>query len=241
MMKVLIANFNGTKRVVLAALIFMALAVSALQAAPPPPAPAKAGPPPGALTDKDPAAYKGMTADQVARVKKGEIVILDQPEKVEGRQMITAAFIFNQNIDAVWTLMTSGWRQEEYLPRLERSPLIKKWEGGDIIEFHVSILGVGIDYQVLGKRDKSCYCQSWKLNPGYDNDMKEVSGYWKFYWVDDKHTLARYGTWVETGISIPSAVQEYLTKRDLPEALGAVKKWVDSGGKYRKAGYAPAK
>jgi len=196
-------------------------------------------PPPGAPTDKSPEAYKGMKADQIARVKKGEIVIMDQPESVEGRQMITAAFIFNQDIDTVWSLMTQGWRQEEYLPRLERSKLIKKWDGGDQIEFHVSVLGIGIDYRILGARDKSSYYSHWKLDPAFDNDMKEVSGYWRFYWIDDKHTLARYGTWVQTGFGIPDAVQEFLTKRDLPQALGAQKRWVDSGGTWRKPDYKP--
>ena len=201
-----------------------------------------AGPPPGAPTDKDPAAYKGLSSAQITRLKNGEVVILDRPEKVEGRTMITAAIIFNQNIDTVWSLITQGWRQEEYLPRLDRSKLIKKWDGGDIIEFHVSILGISINYQILGTRDKSHYYSHWKLNPSFKNDMKEVSGFWRFYWIDEKHTLARYGTWVEIGRAIPDAVQEYLTKRDLPEALGAVKKWINSNGKYRKQGYKlPAK
>ncbi len=201
---------------------------------------AAAGPPPGAPTDKDPAAYRGMSAEQIARVKQGEIVILDRPEKVEGRSMITAAFIFDQDIDTVWSLMTQGWRQEEYLPRLQRSKLYKKWDGGDQIEFHVEILGIGIDYRILGTRDKSHYYSHWKLDPDFDNDMKEVSGYWRFYWIDGHHTLARYGTWVQTGFGIPDFIQEYLTKKDLPSALAAQKKWVDSGGTWRKEGYKPA-
>lgn len=220
----------GSKKILAGAAVFLLMAVGA---------PASAGPPPGAPTDQDPAAYKGMSKEQVERVKKGEIVILDQPEKVEGRAMITAAFIFDQDIDTVWSLMTQGWRQEEYLPRLMRSKLFKKWDGGDQIEFHVEIVGIGIDYRVLGTRDKSHYYSHWKLDPEFDNDMKEVSGYWRFYWIDDRHTLARYGTWVQTGFGIPDFVQEYLTKKDLPSALAAQKKWVDSGGTYRKEGYVP--
>jgi len=193
-----------------------------------------AGPPPGAPTDKDPTAYKGMTPAEIARVKKGEVVIMNAPENVNGKQMITAAFMFNQPIDKVWELMIQPWRQQEYLPRLKSSKKIKQWEGRDIIEMHVSILGIDISYQVLGDRDKSKYRSSWKLNPDYDNDMKQVTGFYQFYYVDDAHTLARYGTWVEVGAFIPAAVQEYMTKRDLPTALGAVKKFVDSNGTYKK-------
>jgi hypothetical protein len=198
------------------------------------------GPPPGAPTVEDPRAYEGLPPEQIERLKAGEILILDKPETMEGKQLITAALVFNQDLDTVWSLMTQGWRQEEYLPRLERSPLIKKWDGGDQIEFHVKVLGIAISYRILGTRDKLQYYSHWKLDPDYDNDMKEVSGYWRFYWMDEHHTLARYGTRVETGIGIPAAVQEFLTKRDLPNALGAQKRWIDSGGTWRKEGYQPA-
>src|SRR4030042_1616781 len=142
--------------------------VAEILAAEPPPKPA--GPPPGAMTDQDPSAYQGMSPEQIARVKKGEIVILDQPTSFEGRQLITAAFFFNQDIDTVWNLMTQGWRQEEYLPRLERSPLIKKWDGGDQIEFQLSVAGVEVKYRVIGTHEKSRYYCSWKLDPSFDND-----------------------------------------------------------------------
>lgn len=199
-----------------------------------------AGPPPGAKTDKDPEACKGLTAEQIELLKKGEVVILDKPENVEGRQMITAALIFDQGIDTVWSLLTQGWRQEEYLPNLKRSKLIEKWDGGDKIRFHVEMLYVGIDYQILGTRDKSQYYSHWKLDPDFKNDMKEISGYWRFYWMDANHTLARYGTWVEVGVWIPDAVQEYMIKRDLPSALGMQKRFVDSGGTWQKEGCKPA-
>jgi hypothetical protein len=199
-----------------------------------------AGPPVGAMTDRDPSAYQGMTADQIARVKKGEIVILDQPQSFEGRQLVAAAFMFNQDLNTLWTLMLQGWRQEEYMPRLERSPLIKKWDNGHLIEFQLKVAGIGVKFRLLGAFEPSRYYCSWKLDPGFPNDMKEVSGFWQFYWVDEHHTLARYGSYTETTIWVPALIRDYLTRRDLPESLNVQKRWVDSGGTYRKPGYQPA-
>jgi hypothetical protein len=125
-----------------------------------------AGPPVGAMTDRDPSAYQGMTADQIARVKKGEIVILDQPQSFEGRQLVAAAFMFNQDLNTLWTLMLQGWRQEEYMPRLERSPLIKKWDNGHLIEFQLKVAGIGVKFRLLGAFEPSRYYCSWKLDPG---------------------------------------------------------------------------
>ena len=219
--------------VALSGLIF--LAAAALAQTPRAPSPS-----PGAMTDRHPSAYSGMTPEQIAAVKRGEIVVLDQPESFEGRQLITAAFIFNQDMDTVWNLMTQGWRQEEYLPRLDRSPLIKKWDGGDQIEFQLTVAGAEVKYRVLGAHEKSRYSCSWKLDPAFANDMKEVSGYWQYYWVDEKHTLARYGSYAETTLWVPAFIRDYLTRRDIPESLSIQRRWVDSGGTYRKAGYAPA-
>jgi len=212
-------------------LIAVVIAVSAMAASPPE----------GVPTDKDPAAYKGLSKEDIDRIWKNEVVILDHPETVQGRQMITAALIFNQDIETVWNLMTQGWRQEEYLPRLKNSELVEKWDGGDKLRMHVEVLGVKINYQIIGTRDKSKYHSHWKLDPEFKNDMREVTGFWRFYWIDEKHTLARYGTWVETGLWIPPKVQAYMTKQDLPDALGTQKKWVDSGGTYVKEGYKPDK
>ena len=80
---------------------------------------------------------------------------------------------------------------------------------------------------------------NWTLAPGYKNDMKRLEGFWQYYYVDDQHTLARYGTLTETGFGVPVKVQEFLARRDIPESLGRVKKWVDSGGTFRKPGYQP--
>lgn len=198
-----------------------------------------AAPPSGAPTDKDPEAYKGLTKEQIERVQKGEILILDKPENVDGRSMITAAMVFNQDLNTTWDLLTARHRQDEYLPRLDRSLLVNHSDTGDTIELHVKILTMDIVYRTVGLADKAKYQSSWKLDPAFKNDMKEITGFFHFYYLDDKHTLARYGTWVQTGIGLPASVQEFLIKRDLPESLAAQKKWVDSGGTFRKPDYKP--
>ncbi len=198
------------------------------------------GPPKGAMTVQDPSAHEGMTPEQVERANKGEIVILDKPRDMKGEQVVRAAMMFRKNIDEVWDLITQGWRQEEYLPRLESSELVEKWDGGDRLKLSVDIMGIKINYQIIGDRDKSSYRSSWKLDPDYKNDMKQLSGAWQFYWVDDKSTFARYSTWVETKALIPDFVQEYMIKKDLPSSLSVQRQWIESGGTYKKEGYKPA-
>ncbi len=194
----------------------------------------KKSPPPDAPTDRDPKAYHGINPEQIEKLEKGEVVILKAPEDLMGRELLVAAMIFNQDIDTVWDLMMQTWRQEEFLPGCHGSKLVRKWEGGDLVDFQVRILGVKIDYRIQHFKVKSRYYFHWTLDPEYDNDMKEVMGFYRYYWIDENHTLARYGTSVETKVLIPPKIQKLLLKQSLPEALGAAKKWVDSGGTYKK-------
>jgi hypothetical protein len=205
------------------------------------PCSALAAPPAGAPTDKDPRAYQGLSQDDIARLKKGELVFVKDVNGDQGttKGLVKAAIMFNQPLDKVWDLMTQGWRQEEYLPYLDRSILVKKLPDGDIIENQVKVLIMTLRFFVRGYHYPDRYYVDWKLASGYKNDMKRLQGFWQYYYVDDSHTLGRYGTLTETGFGVPAFVQEFLTKRDLPESLGRVKTWVDSDGAYRKPGYKP--
>ena len=70
-----------------------------------------------------------------------------------------------------------------------------------------------------------------------DNDMKRVDGFWRLYKIDEGHTLARYGTWVEVASFIPEFIMERLTRSNLPVNMEAVHKYIQSGGTYTKPGF----
>jgi ribosome-associated toxin RatA of RatAB toxin-antitoxin module len=200
-----------------------------------------AGPPPGAPTVSDPKAFKGLSQDGIARLKKGEVLILkdisvDQTGKPSG--MIEAAVIFNQPIDKVWTFLADqAAEQRKFLPYLAKSDLVSKKGNHVLINFRLVVMGVNVDYQVDHVLEKEKYAFHWALDPTFKNDLKRLQGFWQFYYMDDTHTLARYGTWFEIGIGIPKFVQGFLIKRDLPESLNNVKKFVDSGGTWRRPDY----
>jgi hypothetical protein len=100
-------------------------------------------------------------------------------------------------------------------------------------------VGIGLNYRIRHTNEKPEYYVHWQLDPDYDNNVKTASGYFRFYWMDGNHTLVRYGTLVESKFLIPPNLQQILTRAALPDALGSVKKWVDSKGEYRKRGYQP--
>jgi hypothetical protein len=204
--------------------------------------PAPAAPPPGAPTDKDPAAYKGLSAQDIERMKKGEIVIVKDIgfADADASGMIQAAMILNAPIDKIFALQAQDWRQAEYVPYLDEMFPVQKFPDGTLSEEHIKILFVTINIRVRWYHHPDKYSFNWTLDPSFKNDLKRLDGFWKFYYMDDAHTLARYGTVTQVGFGVPKFAQDFLTRRDLPTALNNNKLWYESNGAWRKPGYKPA-
>jgi len=188
-------------------------------------------------TVEDPGAWKGLTEEQIEKVKDGEVVLLDSDESEgddEQKRFIKAAMIFDQPIDKVWSLFRKTESQHLYLPDLDKCTLVKRDDKGDLVDFHVKIAFVSIDYRINHHYDDDARHLWWHLDPEYDNDMKRVDGFWRLYKIDDEHTLARYGTNVEVSSLIPDFLMARLTRGNLPANMEACYKYIQSGGTYRK-------
>lgn len=186
-------------------------------------------------TVDDPEAWKGLTPEQIKKVKAGEIVILDEDTSggEDQKRFIRAAMIFDQPIDKAYALFRATENQHRYLPDLDSCKLVKRDDKGDRVDFHVKLI-FDIDYRIHHHYDDANFHYWWHLDPEYDNDMKQVDGFWKLYKIDDKRTLGRYGTRVQVSSIIPQFIMTRLTKSNLPVAMEACYKYIQSGGTYTK-------
>jgi len=183
--------------------------------------------------------WDGLTANQVRELKAGKIVILDkdQSQGTDWQRFIQAAIIFDQPVDVAWGLFRQTDRQEQYLSRLYKCVTVEDKGTYNKVDFFVKVSFINIDYRVQHNFEPENFYFYWTLDPGYKNKLKHLEGYWKLFKIDDTHTLARYGTIVNTSDLIPKSIQEALTRQDLPQSLDAVKKYIDSNGVYAKPGY----
>lgn len=181
-------------------------------------------------------ALEGLNPTDITDLEHGRIVVLkqDSGEGKNKKSLIKASLVFNQPIDKVWVLLKQTDRQKEYLPHLKEAQLIKANNEGNITQFMLKIMFFNVRYRVDHKFENNKYRLTWHLDPNYKNDIKELYGYYQLYKIDGTHTLARYGSRVDVGLLIPTFIEEALTRKDLPTALGNVKKWIDSDGKFKK-------
>ena len=183
-------------------------------------------------------ARRDITPEEWDRMERGEVITLKETERREGKVFIQAALIFQRPVEEVHALLSRTERQEEYLPHLDRSILIERTGNRDRVEFLLDFGFINICYRVrhyYGEPGE--FRTSWHLDPDFENDLKEMEGHWDFYRVDDRRTLARYGTRVRIGRLVPKFIEKILTRRDLPKSLGQLKQWVESGGTWRKEEY----
>jgi hypothetical protein len=88
-------------------------------------------------------------------------------------------------------------------------------------------------YRIRYRIDFDTGRMSWELAPDFDNSFQVLEGFWELYELDEKRTLARFGTALEVGPALPAFLQDMVTRSKLPASIEHCRKWVNSDGTYR--------
>jgi len=139
--------------------------------------------------------------------------------------------IFEQPVERVFQLLAQTARQAEYRPELESIETVARLDDGTIDEHRIRILFIGLCYRLRSHLDAAHRRISWELDPSFENELRRVEGSWELHALDARRTLGVFRTTVEVGSGIPSFVQDYLTRRNLPGTLERCRRWVDADGR----------
>jgi ribosome-associated toxin RatA of RatAB toxin-antitoxin module len=108
-----------------------------------------------------------------------------------------------------------------YLPGLAESKVLER--GENTFRAHAATkvflmkFGYGLRFEVDRPRGEI----RWKLDRTQPADIADTEGTWHFVALDDNTTLLHYSVHVDTGSALPQSIQNYFTKRSLPEMLVA--------------------
>lgn len=180
---------------------------------------------------------KQLTPKNIQKLEAGKVVMLDQTYKdpktgkMRGKGM--AIMMINKTPDEVWKFLPKFDTYVEFMPRMTHSSTYQG-EGGKVgATYNLKILWKEIKYSCLHELDKDKMLIRWTLDTSKKNDIVSTTGFWKVKAHGDK-SLIFYTVAVDTGMSVPQKIQDFLTKTDLPNVVKAVKKRVESGGTYKK-------
>jgi len=181
------------------------------------------------------AGLKGLSSVQLADLANGEIVFLNADNKNDNKSsLIEAALVFSATPATTWKLISKTEDQPKYIDHCKEVK-VKNRSSARASEVHrVGNSLLTFNYGVIQNYFPEKLCLSWMLDTSYpENDLVSLRGYWQFYPYGKGKTLARYGSNVSFK-NLPEFVENMFSKGGVKDALKSVKKYVDSGGTYRK-------
>jgi hypothetical protein len=187
-----------------------------------------------AMPDLGPDGMAGLSEEQKQEIALGKPVFTltgTSPDEQSG--LIEAAIVFDRSPEETWNLFYRTEDQYKYLKELEMSRVINKSQLQDKIEFRVRALFITQTFRVIHHFDKPDYYFYWGLDPDFKNDLADLRGFYRFYPYGRGRTLARYGSNVSVK-NVPKFIENIFKKSGVGKSLVSVKKYIDSGGTYRK-------
>ncbi len=147
--------------------------------------------------------------------------------------MIHALVMFERPRNEVLRMLIQSPRQTEFRPELRRAELVEEYASGHVVEYEIRMMFMKVEYRARHGWDFETGHVWWSLDPEVDNDMAVLEGRWELFVHGPERTLARFGTRIDVGAALPAFLQDFATRKKLPEAMHNIRLWIESGGTFR--------
>ncbi len=177
-----------------------------------------------------------FSVEQRGKLDSGEVVfeyfIQDREGATEGHGR--ASVIIDSPIEDCWKIFLEFDRQYLYLPRMTVSELKESQGDKRVIYKELDFRVYTYVYtHILTVHDEEHRVDFQDARHEYKPE--NTKGYFGFEKVDDGTTLFTYELFsLDLGFPVPDFIKKYMTSKDLPGIAEAVKKRVESGGKWEK-------
>jgi hypothetical protein len=106
-----------------------------------------------------------------------------------------------------------------YLPGLAEARVLERSEGSFRAHAATRVFWMKFGYGLNFEVDRARGEIRWKLDRTQPADIADTAGKWQFVAIDESTTLLHYVVDVESGSVLPQSIQNYFTRRSLPEVL----------------------
>lgn len=182
--------------------------------------------------------WNKLSSKEKARLLQGEVIYqsvktTDADGKISGYGQ--SLVLIKAPIEKCWEIFTQFEKQQEYFPRKTASIVLEQKPGFALVQKEFKFFGVKIKYVNQYRIDEKNFRIDFQIDQSKPHDIKDTAGFFLFEKIAENQTLFVYGvTKVDTGISMPDFVQEYLQKKDLPAVAENVRKRIESNGIWKK-------
>lgn len=180
----------------------------------------------------------GLAEAELAAALRGEVALRTETVtgpsgKAAGRGL--GAIVIDRPVADVWATVSRYEDKAEYQPRLNKVEVLDRKPGLLRVRMEVDATITTARYTGLFRLDAEEHTITWTLDTSApDNTVAAIEGGYRLFEVAPGRTLLVYRTFVDSGRAVPRFIQDYMTRKSLPNLLSSIKKRVESGGRYRK-------
>jgi carbon monoxide dehydrogenase subunit G len=145
------------------------------------------------------------------------------------------AIVIERPIAEVWTHLSRYEDKAEYQPRVKSVTILEKLADRIRARFVVDATIMTAKYTAWFVFDPAAHVIHWTLDDkASDNTIVAADGDYRMFEVEPGKTLVVYRTYIDSGRAIAASIQNYFTRKAIPDLLKAVKKRIESGGTWKK-------
>lgn len=163
---------------------------------------------------------RDLTAAELAQVEAGEIILESQRyNDAEGnaRGRGLAIGYIKADKDKILDTILAYDTYPQWMPRVKKTSFYKNTATEKDVKFKLKVL-ITIEYHIRHRINAEAGEITWELDTGKPNDIKATTGFWKIVPHKDG-CLVYYSVALDSGKAIPAAIEDYLTKKDLPNII----------------------
>jgi len=163
---------------------------------------------------------RALTAAEQAQVEAGEVILesqkyQDAEGKTRGRGL--AIGYIKADKTKILNAILAYETYPQWMPRVKQTSVYKNTATEKDVKFSLKVL-ITVEYHIKHLIDAGAGEITWTLDASKPNDIKATTGFWKI--VPYKQgCLVYYSVTLDTGKAVPAAVEDYLTKKDLPNII----------------------
>lgn len=156
-------------------------------------------------------------------LKRDAQVVLD-PTK--DQTLVRAVMRFDRPVDEVFAIITQPSQQTTYLPHVTQSKTVgARTSEGEVNDMIVSFLFT-FRFRTQHWFYPEEHRMEWNLDPSGEDGLTEQNGFFQLYALDEKTTIAEYGTHVVARDGFLNFLRSIGERGGVAEALTAIRKHV---------------
>lgn len=168
-----------------------------------------------------------LSQDELTRLEAGEVILESQKYENEAGEIrgrgLAIAYV-KANKKAVMDTLLDYPSYPQFMPRVKNTEVYLNTPTQINVKFTLKVV-ITIVYYIKHYVDRDAGTIAWELDNTQENDIKDTTGSWLVK-PHKQGCLLFYSVALDTGRSVPGWLEDYLTKKDLPNVVRAVKEKV---------------